>query len=672
MSHFTGDDFSGPRSPPTSLFAVISSRHKKQARVPFLKAFHWTMPLVLAATLFVYANGLEGPFLFDDSAHITQNQWVKIESLSWDNLVQAWNSSFSAFPTNRPLAQLSFGINHALAGLSPWAFKATNLAIHLLTGLLVFVLSQLIYRAVAGEAADPRRGRLLAAATAAVWLLHPLHVSTVLYTVQRMAQLSSLGLLAALSCYFWGRIRIAEGRPGALWILASAPIAMLGFLAKENAALLPLLLLVSEITVLQNLPTKGRSGFMRTVWILFIAVPLLASFAYFATHPGYLNFDGRPFTLEERVLTQARVLWLYLQWLFVPDITAMGLFHDDLRLSTGLASPPSTAIAVFALLGITLAALSLRRKTPVFAFAVLFFLAAHALESSVFPLEIVFEHRNYLASLGPLFLFAYLVTIASQRMKVRSLAMTLGTLLLLSYSAVTYIRVNNWSSYNSFILSSAENHPNSPRSNFMAAQLTISALSNSEGGREELADAARTFLNRGLEVDPRCLNCLFALIVLELHLDRQPNAAILRQLTDTLRVGDVGPTKVSISQFSFLVNWQRSDAVKLRKEDLEAIFEAALANPAWNNTGRAGIETAYREYYEFVAKDLEAALPHAQAAVRLWPEPWKYRMNLARLLLKLGRTGEALAALDGAARAADNEAQQAETEEVRAGIGRDL
>ncbi len=196
--------------------------------MPTLKNPHWILLLAMVAAVVVYMNGLNGPFLFDDHIHITKNQWVKIDSLSGPDLAQAWNSSFSPFPTNRPLAQLSFGINHALAGLSPWAFKATNLAIHLLTGLLVFGWSRLAYRAVAGEAADPQRGALLAAATAAVWLLHPLHVSTVLYTVQRMAQLSSLGLLAALSCYFWGRIRIAEGQPGAVWILAAAPMAMLG------------------------------------------------------------------------------------------------------------------------------------------------------------------------------------------------------------------------------------------------------------------------------------------------------------------------------------------------------------------------------------------------------------------------------------------------------------
>ena len=193
------------------------------ARMPNSRYQYGIVILALVATVLVYAPGLDGPFLFDDHIHITQNQWVKIESLAWPDLIRAWNSSFSAFPANRPLAQLTFGVNHALAGLDPWAFKTINLVIHLVTGVLVFVFSRLVLSAVFRGRGDPAWHGICAAAVAAVWLLHPLHVSTVLYTVQRMAQLSTLSLLAALSCYFWGRIRIAEGRPGIGWILAAVP-----------------------------------------------------------------------------------------------------------------------------------------------------------------------------------------------------------------------------------------------------------------------------------------------------------------------------------------------------------------------------------------------------------------------------------------------------------------
>jgi len=639
--------------------------------MPTLKHGKLILLLALLVTAFVYAGGLNGPFLFDDQIHITQNRWVKIDSLSWPDLAQAWQSSFSAFPSNRPLAQLSFGVNHALSGLDPWAFKATNLAIHLLSGLLVYVFIRLVLRALAGGTPLSQRDTFVAAAVAAVWLLHPIHVSTVLYAVQRMTGLSTLFTLAALSSYFLGRIRIAGGRPGALWILGAIPLAVLGFLAKEIAVLLPLLLLVSELTVLRGVSAGHQRRFVHAAWILMIALPLLAGTAYFFTHPGLLNYDGRPFSLEERALTQTRILWLYVRWLFVPDISAFGLFHDDIALSTGLTTPISTLISAVALLGITLAALLAHRRLPVFSFAVLFFLAGHALESSVFPLEMVFEHRNYLPSVGPLFLLAYLVIVSARGLKMANAARVLGVLLLLSYTAATYIRVNNWSSLSNFLLSSAENHPRSPRANFMAAQLLISSLDRTNSDSQPLATAARTFLNNGLSNDPRCINCLFGLVVLDLHMDRQPDAATVQRLREALGSGPVGATEVSISQFSYLVKWQQGKGVKLPPRELEAIFDAALANPGWNHTGRAGIEAAYREYHEKVSGNLDAALIHARAAIHAWPDQWSYHMQLVQVLRKLGNDDAALAALENADRLADNQKQQQQMADVRAAIQRE-
>ncbi|MCB0256357.1 MAG: hypothetical protein KDI55_21780, partial [Anaerolineae bacterium] len=579
--------------------------------------------------------------------------------------------SFSAFPSNRPLAQLSFGINHALSGLDPWAFKTTNLAIHLLSGLLVYVFIRLVLRALAGGTTLSQRDTFVATAVAAVWLLHPMHVSTVLYAVQRMTGLSTLFTLAALSSYFWGRIRIAEERSGALWILGAIPLAALGFLAKENAVLLPLLLLVSELTVLRGVSTGHQRRFVRAAWILMVALPLLAGAAYFFTHPGLLNYDGRPFSLEERVLTQTRILWLYVQWLFIPDISAFGLFHDDIALSTGLTSPITTLISAIGLLGATLAALLMRRRLPVFSFAVLFFLAGHALESSVFPLEMVFEHRNYLPSVGLLFLLAYLVIVSASGLKIANAARVLGVLLLLSYTTVTYIRVNNWSNLSNFLLSSAENHPRSPRANFMAAQLLISSLDRTDSDSRPLAAAARTFLDNGLSNDPRCINCLFGLVVLELHMDRQPDAATVQRLREALGSGQVGATEVSISQFSYLVKWQQSEGVKLPPQELEAIFDAALSNPGWNHTGRAGIEAAYREYHEKVSGNLDAALIHARAAIDAWPDQWSYHMQLVQVLRKLGNDDAALAALENAVGLADNQKQQQQMADVRAATQRE-
>jgi hypothetical protein len=614
---------------------------------------------VLAAVA-VYAPGLDGPFLFDDGVHITQNRWVKIDTLDWHSLVQAWQSSFSPFPGNRPLAQLSFGINHALGGLDPWGFKSVNLVLHLLTGLGIFLFARLGVSAGYHGVQKPPGTDLLPLVAMALWLLHPLHVSTVLYTVQRMSQLSTLFLLLALCVYFAGRLRIAEGRPGLLWLLAATPLAAIGFLGKENAVLLPLLLLACEMTLLRSLPIRNGRWQVRSAWLVLIAIPLLLGTTYLITHPGLLNHDGRPFTFEERILTQPRVLWWYLRWLFIPDITQLGLFHDDIPISRGLLEPPTTLIAIIGLTALLIAALLSRTRWPVFSFAVLFFFAAHALESTIFPLEMVFEHRNYLASIGPLLLLAYLVTVGANAVRFAGAVRLLTIALMVAYAVATYVRANDWRSHESFVLSSAERHPNSARAQFMAGQLAISLLPKIEEDRSEMAAVATQFLEQGLAANPRCLNCLFGLVVLDLHLERTPHPEKIERLVTALKAGPVDASLVSVSQFSYLVDWIRVDGDTLSRAQLEAIFDAALKNPNWNGTGRGGIEAAYRKYHELVTDDMEAALVHARAAVAAWPSQWSYHVQLVDLLRKLDRKEEARAALQRAAGLSKNDEHHTE------------
>jgi len=629
--------------------------------MPHNKSITWIAVTVAAlAAVAVYTPGLDGPFLFDDSVHISKNRWVKIDTLDWPSLVQAWQSSFSAFPSNRPLAQLSFGINHAIGGLDPWGFKAVNLVLHLLTGAGIFLFARLGVSAVYHGTERPSGASLLPLVAMAFWLLHPLHVSTVLYTVQRMSQLSTLFLVLALCVYFVGRLRIADGRPGLLWLLAAAPLAAIGFLGKENAVLLPLLLLACELTLLRSLPIRNSPWQVRSAWLVLIAIPLILGATYLATHPGLLNHDGRPFTFEERVLTQPRILWWYLKWLFVPDITQLGLFHDDIPISQGLLEPPTTLIAILGVLALLVAAVVLRRRAPVFAFAVLFFLAAHALESTVFPLEMVFEHRNYLASIGPVLLLAYLVTVGANTVRFAGAVRLLGVALLIAFATATFVRAQDWRSHESFVLSSAERHPNSARAQFMAGQLAISMVPKIDGDRSEMAAVARPLLEQGLAANPRCLNCLFGLVVLDLHLDRSPHPDTVDRLVSGLRTGPVDASRVSVSQFSYLVNWIKVDNRTLTRAQLEAIFDAALKNPSWNRTGRGGIEAAYRKYHEQVTGDLEAALVHARAAVAAWPSQWSYHIQLVEVLRKLGRTKEARDALQRAAGLSKNARHRSE------------
>ncbi|OQA31357.1 MAG: hypothetical protein BWY57_02384 [Betaproteobacteria bacterium ADurb.Bin341] len=293
----------------------------------------------------------------------------------------------------------SFALQHASWPDDVFAFRLWNLGIHLLNGVLLYFLAWCL-AGLRGLA--PKSRQVAAFAASALWLLHPMQVSTVLYVVQRMTQLSATFSLVALLIYLWGR-QLAMEKPGrgyAVMTLGLIGAGLLAALSKENGALLPLFILVLEATLLRGLPSPCRFGLWKTI-VLWL--PLAGAGGYFAAQyatmiqPGYALRDFSP---AEHLLTEARALSDYLALLVLPRAGSFGLFHDDYAVSRGLLLPPHTLLAVVVVAGLLLAALLWVRRFPLFSFAQLWFFCGHLLESSIIPLESYFEHRNYFPSVG--------------------------------------------------------------------------------------------------------------------------------------------------------------------------------------------------------------------------------------------------------------------------------
>lgn len=625
---------------------------------------------VVLLTIAVYLPGLSGDFLFDDNPHIVRNELVQIDSLTPANLRRALSSSAFTFPNSRPLAMLTFGVNHAFSGLNPFAFKATNLALHLLTGMVLYAVARRLaslFLRLAGRERDSNGTRWWAWLTATLWLLHPLNLSPVLLSVQRMTILSTLFVFAGLLVYLAGRQRLTDGnRSGLLWIWASPFLAVPGLLAKENAVLLPLLLFVVEWTLLQFRGLDARhQRHLERFFFVVAALPILGAIVFLATHPAYWGFSGRPFDLTERVLTQARVLWFYVRLVIFPDVSAMGLFHDGMAISHRLLEPWTTLPAVVGLAAATIAAIVLRRRLPLASFAVLFFLAGHSLESSILPLELVYEHRNYLPAIAPLFALAYLPTVGAAALSVsRGLLYVLVAAILVALSASTALRAHDWSGFGRLIATEIVHHPDSPRLNFQYAQLMIAQLDD-PSLRDEAAEAARGHLQQVARLDPENINGPFGLVVLDLSLGRQPEPIILSELTARLRRSRINPLNANLDHFAFLVELQLSSGhTALPVDQMLALFDAALANPAVTGFQRAGVYNSLRAYHQLILGDNIAALRYADLAIENWPVNWQLRDRKIRLLAIMGRLDEAYEALQLALDADELGLRTRESEEL--------
>ena len=415
-----------------------------------------------------YGLGLSGPFVFDDAVNLEPlTRWIRGD-LSWQRVVFDNASGL----LGRPVSMGSFLLNVWLLGPYTWGFKLGNVLIHLTNGVLVFVLfSTLLQKGALVRGTAPSAARWLPGLGAAIWLVHPLLVSTVLYVVQRMALLSALFTLLAMISYLKGRIAWSEGRKSrALWLLALAVPAcsVLAALSKENGALAPALCALIELLVFAPPERRRRSATAHLFIFSMLLLPLMVAMALtLFQHPAIVGgYDNRTFTLGERLLTQGRVLWSYVGSLLLPFGPRLGLYHDDYPISHGLLDPPTTATAILGWLGILMFAWRMRRTIPGFALGTAIFLVGQALESSVFPLLMYFEHRNYLPAVGAIWAFVSLATWGGMRIRQHmhhgpQLFAISAVALLLVLTSATAARSSVWRSHRSMLAQGLAYHPNS-------------------------------------------------------------------------------------------------------------------------------------------------------------------------------------------------------------------
>ena len=302
----------------------------KQRNTLSSSGWQWWLLLMLGAalalTLWLYWPGLTGPFLLDDEYNIAP---LLLGSYSPSAIWYALTHNESGL-FGRMLSTASLLFTGWLHGPGSWGFKYHNLLIHLLTGLLLIgCCGRLLGWRLAQREAWP-----LAVLAGIFWLLHPLQVSTVLYPVQRMAQLGVLFTVAGLYVALLGLEQARDGRRGSaigLLFFGYPLLLAMAVASKESGVLLlPLTLLALGFIWPTLRPRQGVIGLQRNFALLLVLLPLLLGLLYFALRwPRLLDYSGRLFTLPERIYTQLHVLWFYLKLILLPRLGEMGLYHDD-------------------------------------------------------------------------------------------------------------------------------------------------------------------------------------------------------------------------------------------------------------------------------------------------------------------------------------------------------
>lgn len=539
--------------------------------------------LISLLAMLPFLPGLPGEFVFDDVPNIQNNESIRLESLNLQDLARVVTTP-QVSGNMRGLPTLTFALDYwRSGGADPAAFKTTNIIIHAIT---TFALAWLFRSILLQAGLTPVRTQWLAPVLALAWAVHPLHASAVLYTVQRLQTLGTLFLVLALLAYIRARQAQIEGRHARRLLLLTMLLWALAMACKEDSVQFPAFTLALELTVLRF--SAAHPELARLWRRLYLAGVVTGAVIYlFIVIPAFWNwghYDGRNFSTPERLLTQARVLVMYLWQIVAPLPSHMPFYYDWLQPSRGLLQPWTTLASLLLLMGLLALGWQQRRSRPLLALGIFLFFGAHFVTSNVVGLELAFEHRNHFALIGVVLAIGSLLVEGADRLRLSSRMGAATTVAMLAaLGATTAARSHEWRNNLALGQASSAAAPHSAR----AWILLCSSYFKQGGGptpKNTKLDPAIAACTKGADLAPYALNNLALLVVLK-----------------TLR-GDVSPadwSRLQKQMQTVQMNWDNQRApmiltyhwtqgVKLDKSQLLDALDTLLRRGDMSPSNTAG------------------------------------------------------------------------------------
>jgi tetratricopeptide (TPR) repeat protein len=405
----------------------------------------------------------------------------------------------------------------------------------------------------------------------------------------------------------------------------------LALLSKENGALLPVLAWVTEVTVVAA-GCANKTSLKRSWYWIFLILPSLAIFTYLIKHGFNGDFFAviptRDFSIYERLLTQARILFDYLQHWFIPELFTSGIFHDQFTKSTGLFAPGITIVALLGHTVLIVTAIIKRKHWPLASFSILFFYAAHLIESTTIVLELYFEHRNYLPAA---FLFLPFCYTLGEKLPSLASKVSLSTIICV-LAGFTYYTASIWSNYPSMALAWAQKAPNSAR-----AQQQASMVLYNEG---LYVEALETLESATFRIpNDLALRLWKVTIACKLHNLKQEDVNIANRLA---RETAYDLRAIALYRL-YIETIAQKHCSNLSYSDGIALFESMLEFPGNANKGSAGFSQIQYLLGNLAVhqQQLSSAVEFYNNSLQARPGP-HHAMHMASFLASQGYLNDAL------------------------------
>ncbi len=374
--------------------------------------------LIAGVAFLAYSNTFSVPFQFDDKPNILDNPNVQIRAFTWDQLDQLVRGTY--WVSIRVFSYFTLALNYYFGGFEVFGYHLVNFFVHVAAGILVYWFVFLTLNLPSLKEKYGSISYKAALFTGLIFISHPVQTQAVTYIVQRMTSMAAMFYLLSLILYIKGRL--SRGNSRFFYYGGTLLIYLLGVFTKENTAILPLFIALYEFYFFQNfdLSPKGK----KVLFILLGGLLLLGAFGFAVWGERYIDvtregYYYRTFTMSERMLTQPRVVLYYVSLLVYPHPSRFNLDYD-FPLSRAILDPPTTLISILIILGLIGYSIGTARKRPILSFFILWYFGNLVIESSIFPLEMVFEHRLYLPAVGPFLLFSLFAIRGVERLKSRA------------------------------------------------------------------------------------------------------------------------------------------------------------------------------------------------------------------------------------------------------------
>jgi tetratricopeptide (TPR) repeat protein len=442
--------------------ALIPATLKK---IPAVPALHLAfLACIIAFGIAIYSDTIDSPFIFDDESYIVNNPILRDPSFfsSPDKVYSLSNRMWTIKKqfNNRIAGHFSLWLNYTIHGLDVTGYHITNVFIHLMNSILIYILIIYILKTPFirnNSSIDPSSAEIMAFLCALLFVAHPIQTQAVTYLSQRFTCLATLFYLLTFVLYTKARLVEYGLRSHMLYIfsLISAVIAMK---TKEISFTLPIVLSLYEFMFLKD-PIKKKIIYLTPFLLTMLIIPMTLLFSSISV-PSMDNIlkvsmETRDVSRVDYLFTQFSVIVTYISLFFLPLYQNIDYYYPIYN-SFFL---PQVFIPFIFLISIFLFALYLfsRSGKPsphawiyrIVSFGILYFFITISVESSVIPIkDVINEHRTYLPSFGVFLVFVSGIMLLKYRLHKPYDRVTIPITLAITiiFGIVAYERNSVWSS----------------------------------------------------------------------------------------------------------------------------------------------------------------------------------------------------------------------------------